>query len=97
MLWLRALPTHCSARTNQAPVGTWNPPCKDTGGFSISLPCPPLSPHAGVGEEVRSQRQRVVGEDGVIRGAGAGSVLTGGRVLLEGHGEVQVLQGGMVP
>lgn len=44
-----------------------------------------------------SQRQWVVGEDGVVRGAGAGGVLAGGRVLLEGHGEVQVLQGGMVP
>lgn len=40
-----------------------------------------------------SQRQWVVGKDGIVRGAGAGSVLAGGRVLLEGHGEVQVLWG----
>lgn len=33
-----------------------------------------------------------MGEDGVVGGAGAGSVLAGGRILFEGHGEVQVLQ-----
>lgn len=37
-------------------------------------------------------RQRVVGEHGVVPwGAGAVGVLTGGRVLLEGHRQVQVL------
>jgi len=70
------------------------PAPRETGGsLGITLPCPPLSPHTGVGEEARSQWQRVVGEDGVIGGAGAGGVLAGGRVLLEGHGEVQVLPG----
>lgn len=72
-------------------------PLEGRGSVSIALPCPPLSPHAGVGEEAGSQRQWVVGEDGVVRGAGAGGVLAGGRVLLEGHGKVQVLQGETVP
>lgn len=35
---------------------------------SAASPCPalPLSPHAGVGEEAGGERQRVVGEDGVV-------------------------------
>lgn len=41
--------------------------------------------------KTRLIRQRVVGEHGVVRGAGAVGVLTSGRVLLEGHRQVQVL------
>lgn len=70
-------------------------PCKGRGSLGITLPCPPSSPHTGV-EEARSQWQRIVGEDGIVRGARASGVLAGGRVLFEGHGEVQVLQGEML-
>lgn len=57
---------------------------------------PPLRPYdpvaGGLLGEAGLVRQRVVGEDRVVSGgAGAVGVLTGGRVLLKGHGQVQVL------
>lgn len=90
----------CPLLTPDKAGSLWEPgpaPCEGRGSLSITLPCPPLSPHAGVGEEAWSQRQWFVCEDRIIGRAGAGRVLAGGRVLLEGHGEIQVLWGEMAP
>ena len=67
----------------------------------VNAPPPPLPArllcpdHAVTGKlfgKTGLVRQRVVGEHRVVPGgAGAVGVLTGGRVLLEGHRQVQVL------
>lgn len=66
-----------------------------------SREAPPLRPNhpvtGGLLGKTGLVRQRVVGEDRVVsRGAGAVGVLTGGGVLLKGHGQVQVLLSGGV-
>lgn len=64
-----------------------------------SREAPPLRPNRPVTGGLLGKTglvgQRVVGEDRVVsRGAGAVGVLTGGGVLLKGHGQVQVLLSG---
>lgn len=63
---------------------------------SESREAPPLCPYRPVTGGLLGKtgliRQRVMGEDRVVSGgAGAVGVLTGGGVLLKGHGQVQVL------